>query len=473
MIFPQIIQGGMGISVSSWQLANAVASRGQIGVVSGTAIDLVLVRALQLGDLDGDRRRAMAGFPDQDLVSRVSERYYIEGGKEESAPFVTKPMVGEAPSVAVLELQILATFVEVFLAKEGHDGMVGINFLHKIQTPILSSIYGAMLAGVDVIIIGAGIPLEISKVIDGLSRNEAVSFGMHVKGSTGGAPYILKFDPKEVFGDHCPTIQKTPYFFPIVSSVTLANLLVKKCGDGVSGLIIEGPTAGGHNAPPRGKTQYNERGEPIYGKRDEVDFEKIKAIGVPFFVAGSFASFEKIQEAKELGAAGVQIGSLFAFCDESGLTARIKRETVVNCLAGTESIFRDPVASPTGFPFQVISLPWTLSEKEVYDERCRVCDLGYLREAYEKEDGSLGWRCASEPVKAYLRKGGTEESAQGRKCLCNSLMANIGMPQTRKGGVEELPLLTSGYDLSAIKQIVKPGMETYTAADVLDFLLGK
>jgi len=472
MIFPQIIQGGMGISVSSWQLANAVASRGQIGVVSGTAIDLVLVRSLQAGDPGGHRRRAMAAFPDQDMVNRQLEKYFIEGGKAEDDSFVVKQMVGESPSIPLQELQVVANFVEIFLAKEGHDGMVGINFLHKIQAPMLPSIYGAMLAGVNVIIVGAGIPLEIPKIIDGLSRNEAVEFTLHVKGAANSSAHKLKFNPKDIFGDACPT-PHVPYFFPIVSSVTLANLMVKKCGEGVSGLIIEGPTAGGHNAPPRGKTQYNERGEPIYGKRDEVDFDKIRSIGIPFFVAGSFASHEKLKEAKAMGAAGIQVGSLFAFCDESGLTARIKRETVENCLAGTESIFRDPVASPTGFPFQVISLPWTLSEKDVYENRNRVCDLGYLREAYEKEDGSLGWRCASEPVKAFLRKGGTEEGAQGRKCLCNSLMANIGMPQVRKGHNVELPLLTSGYDLTAIKKIVKSGELTYTAGEVLDFLLGK
>jgi len=470
MIFPQIIQGGMGISVSNWKLANAVASRGQIGVVSGTAIDLVLVRALQDGDLDGARRRAMESFPDQGLASRIMESFYIEGGKAETASYMTKPMVGENPSVAVLELQILATYVEVYLAKEGHDGLVGVNFLHKIQTPILSCLYGAMLAGVDVVIVGAGIPLEIPKAIEGLGRNEAVSFGLHVKGSSTGAPYILKFDPKDVFGDHCPT-PKVPYFFPIVSSVTLANLLVKKCGDGISGLIIEGLTAGGHNAPPRGKTQYNERGEPMYGKRDEVDFEKIKSLGIPFFVAGSFASPEKIKEARAMGAAGVQIGTLFAFCDESGFTAEIKSSVLHEVLGGTENIFRDPVASPTGFPFQVLTLPETLSEKEIYEDRCRVCDLGYLREAYEKKDGSLGWRCASEPVKTYLRKGGTEEDAAGRKCLCNSLMANIGMPQVRKKVSVELPLITSGYDLSAIRKIVKTGNQSYKASEVLDFLL--
>lgn len=471
MLFPQIIQGGMGISVSSWQLANAVASRGQIGVVSGTAIDLVLVRSLQVGDPGGHRRRALATFPDQEMVARVIDKYFVEGGKPSDKAYSSKQMVGEAQSVAIQEIIILANFVEVFLAKEGHDGVVGINFLHKIQSPMLPSIYGAMLAGVDVIVVGAGIPLEIPKIIDGLSRNEAVEFSLAVKGAAAGAGFKLKFDPKDVFGEHCPT-PHVPYFFPIVSSVTLANLMVKKCGEGISGLIIEGPTAGGHNAPPRGKTQYNDRGEPVYGARDEVDFEKIKAIGLPFFVAGSFASHEKLEEAKSMGAAGIQVGSLFAFCVESGLTTEIKHEAVERCLAGTESIFRDPVASPTGFPFQVLSLPSTLSEVDVYEDRTRVCDLGYLREAYAKEDGSLGWRCASEPVKAFLKKGGIEEDAKGRKCLCNSLMANIGMPQLRKGGAVELPLLTSGYDLTAIKQIVKPDNTSYTAGEVIDFLLG-
>ena len=121
----------------------------------------------------------------------------------------------------------------------------------------------------------------------------------------------------------------------------------------------------------------------------------------------------------------------------------------------------------------MIRLEGTLSEPEVYEKRKRVCDLGYLREAYQKSDGSLGWRCASEPVKAFLKHGGTEEEAKGRKCLCNSLMANIGMPQVRKGDNEELELITSGYDLTAIKDIIKPGKKTYSASDVLDFLLGE
>jgi len=48
----------------------------------------------------------------------------------------------------VVELCIVSNFVEVWLARDGHKNPVGINFLEKVQMPHLSSIYGAMLAGV-------------------------------------------------------------------------------------------------------------------------------------------------------------------------------------------------------------------------------------------------------------------------------------------------------------------------------------
>lgn len=46
---PKIIQGGMGIRISSWQLAREVARKGGLGVISGTAMDVVFVRTLQDG----------------------------------------------------------------------------------------------------------------------------------------------------------------------------------------------------------------------------------------------------------------------------------------------------------------------------------------------------------------------------------------------------------------------------------------
>ena len=66
-----IIQGGMGAGVSDWRLARAVAHTGQLGVVSGTALDTVLARRLQLGDPSGHLRRAIAAFPFQDLAERA------------------------------------------------------------------------------------------------------------------------------------------------------------------------------------------------------------------------------------------------------------------------------------------------------------------------------------------------------------------------------------------------------------------
>ena len=80
--FPKIIQGGMGIAVSSWQLAKEVSSSGQLGVISGTAIDSVVARRLQDGDPSGEIRRALSHFPDQKVVTEILNRLFIEGGRE-------------------------------------------------------------------------------------------------------------------------------------------------------------------------------------------------------------------------------------------------------------------------------------------------------------------------------------------------------------------------------------------------------
>jgi hypothetical protein len=67
----------------------------------------------------------------------------------------------------------------------------------------------------------------------------------------------------------------------------------------------------------------------------------------------------------------------------------------------------------------------------------------------------VDYRCSAEPVDAYVKKGGIREETTGRRCLCNALMANIGLPQVRDGGVEESPLLTSGDDLVTIQHFLR------------------
>ena len=51
---------------------------------------------------------------------------------------------------------MVANFAEVWLAKQGHHGPVGVNFLEKVQMATPAAAYGAMLAGVDVVLVGAG-----------------------------------------------------------------------------------------------------------------------------------------------------------------------------------------------------------------------------------------------------------------------------------------------------------------------------
>jgi NAD(P)H-dependent flavin oxidoreductase YrpB (nitropropane dioxygenase family) len=139
-------------------------------------------------------------------------------------------------------------------------------------------------------------------------------------------------------------------------------------------------------------------------------------------------------------------------------------------LAGTAVVHTDPLASPTGFPFKVVKLEGTLSQPELTAPRRRLCDLGYLRELYRRDDGSVGYRCPAEPEAAYRRKGGAEGATRGRKCLCNALVANTGLGQRRPGNVEP-PLLTAGDDLLAMRPFAELAGADYAAADVLDMLL--
>lgn len=469
---PIIIQGGMGAGVSDWRLARAVSITGQLGVVSGTALDAILARRLQVGDPGGHVRRALDHFPVPGVAARILDRYFVPGGKAASAPFKSKPLPSESPSKAATELLVASNFVEVYLAKEGHDGLVGINFLEKIQVPTLPSLYGAMLAGVSCVLMGAGIPRAIPGVIDQLARGEGVELALDVQGALKGETFTTRFDPA-AFWPEGPRTLVRPAFYAIIASVTLGVVMARKASGRVDGLIIEGPTAGGHNAPPRGPQSLSIKGEPIYGERDAVDLEAIRALGLPFWLAGSYASPAQVANALEAGAAGVQVGTAFAYCEESGLDAALKQQVLALSRAGRAEVFTDPVASPTGFPFKVVRVPGTLGDPEGPRRTHRLCDLGYLRQAYRKPDGSLGWRCSAEPVDDFVAKGGTPEDAAGRMCLCNGLTANIGLGQARteaEGG-PELPLLTSGDDVAGVARFLKPGAASYRAADVVENLL--
>ena len=431
-VHPEVIQGGMGVGVSGWRLARAVAAAGGLGVVSGTALDVQLARRLQLGDLAGDLRRSLARFPYREVVDRVMKRYFVPGGIAPGAHFVEVARHTLKPGRDLLGLNVLAGFVEVDLAREGHGGAVGMNLLQKIVLPTLPTLYGAMLAGVGYVLMGAGIPLEIPAALAALSGHQPTSLSVPVAGEAAGNDTMderIGFDPAEVGTTLLAIPLAVPYFFPIISSVSLAQILLKRASGPVDGFIVEALAAGGHNAPPRGAARFDDSGQPLYGPRDEVDLQKLRELGKPFWLAGNRGRPGALAEAQALGAHGIQVGTAFAFSRESGLDPELRRAVVAKVRAGTGGVRTDPRASPTGFPFKVVDLPGTLSEETVYAARDRVCNLGFLRSAYRRDDGRIGYRCAAEPVDAFVTKGGEAAQTVGRKCLCNSLLANVGLAE--------------------------------------------
>lgn len=472
MQLPKIIQGGMGVGVSNFRLANAVSRIGQLGVVSGTALDALFVRRLQDGDLGGAMRRGLDAFPFPEMARRVWNEYFVPGGKPAQKQYVNLPMHQRLDPRKLVELCMVSNFVEVFLAREGHLNKVGVNFLEKVQLPHLASIYGAMLAGVGYVLMGAGIPMHIPGVLDAYAAKRPAEYKLAVAGAGADQDTMMRFDPADYVEGALPDLQR-PNFLAIVSSNTLAANMLRRANGKVNGFVVEGPTAGGHNAPPRGKLQLSEKGEPVYGDRDRVNTAEMVALGVPFWLAGGYGNPEKVREALDSGAAGVQVGTAFAFSDESGLRADLKHELIARAAAGVGEVFTDPLASPTGFPFKVAQLEESTSAEDVYQARKRVCDLGYLREPYADPDGAIGYRCSAEPVANYVAKGGKVEDTVGRKCLCNSLLANIGHAQLRPDGTAEPPLVTVGDDLNTIVQFLTPGSTSYSAAHVVETLLSQ
>jgi len=112
----------------------------------------------------------------------------------------------------------------------------------------------------------------------------------------------------------------------------------------------------------------------------------------------------------------------------------------------------------------------TSSEFPIYQERKRVCDLGYLREPYAASEGTIAYRCAAEPVANYVSKAARLKTRRPQMSL-QRFDANIGHGQVRKDGVVEPPLVTTGDDLNTIAQFLQPGEDSYGAADVVASLL--
>ncbi len=460
---PEIIQGGMGVYISTPFLANAVSRNGALGTVSGVAPERVMSIILGRGDVGGHYRRALSHFPFPKIAEQVLDAFYIEEGNPHCLSARNAPMFTVNPPEILIALSVCANYSFVWLAKEGHDDPVSINYLEKIAMPHVYAITGAMLAGVDFITMGAGLPFEIPAVISAISEGKTADYRIPVTG-TKITSCTMSFDPEAFFGGKLPPLKK-PGFLPIIASNALASAFMDRMKKdklpqgSIQGFVIEEPTAGGHNAPPR-------KGG-VYGPKDEVDYGKIAELGLPFWIGGSKASPERLKWAKSVGAAGIQAGSIFALCEESGMDPMIRRKIRELGFAGKLEIRTDMKASPTGFPFKVAVLPETLSEESVYLDRNRVCDHGALRTLFEEPDGSIGYRCPGEPVAAYLAKSGALEETAGARCICNGLLSACGL-----GHAGEASIVTLGDDVSFLRSLMARPESSYGVVEALKYLRG-
>ena len=465
---PWLIQGGMGIAISGWPLARAVSNLGQLGVVSGTAIDNVFVRRLQDDGIHDELQLALDRFPAQHVVDDIVTKFGAHR-RTGSTPYRSLPALTQRSAGRAIDAIVLASFVEVTLAKKGHGGVVGINLLTKVQLPTAATLCGAILAGVDYVLMGAGVPTHIPGVLEQLTRGEPVNLPLSVTGApSDDAVTSLRFDPSPYLGSHA---LRRPRFVGIVSSHVLASALAKRSNGPVDGFVVERPSAGGHNAPPRGAFDVDAQGNPRYGERDVVDYNVLTGLGQPFWIGGGITSAADVADAFALGASGVQVGTLFAYCEESGMDDALRRRVLRDVKKMSVTVTTSLRASSTGYPFKVASVSHTISELDVYDKRARKCDLGYLREAFVTPNGSTGYRCAAEPVDAYIRKGGAVGATDGSTCLCNGLMSTCGLGQYRADGRREPPIVTSGDDINDIRALLD-GRASYDASDVIAHLSG-
>jgi nitronate monooxygenase len=476
-----VLMGGMGAGVTDYILCREAAKAGErtghpiIPMVSGTGLPAIMIDRLQ-GDYSDVERidtiRALKMFDlkfSLNIGQTIIDKYQPKtaGEKHELAPKADILVLGdEAQKAEMTELAVVAAFAEVYLAKEGHNGKIGINVLEKIQSMHTATTLGAMMAGVDYVEAGAGVPKQFPKMFKNFAEDMPAEYLVDVD---KGEKHKMSLDPKR-FTKFAKEKLKIPEFLIKVSHHLLAQRLANTIEEGIDGFIITGDTPG-HRANSRDKVNPVINGQSNYtDEKNKADLSIIKNLKdllhrtIPFYLAGGYST--KLKEAQREGAVGVEIGSLFALCNESGMREDLKeqiRQIIVN--ASGEDLDKfiqlSPIVSPTGFTFTIALVDGTLSQTEIYEERHRSCKYGYLVEFYKTPEG-IGSRCPAEQVGKYMEKGGKEEDTIGKRCLCEGLIATVGHNND--------PAIVTLGDLRSIKKIMqgKAGGR-YSAEDVLRF----
>jgi len=246
-----------------------------------------------------------------------------------------------------------------------------------------------------------------------------------------------------------------PKLLPIVSNFAFCKRILDTWAKRYDGarpfaFVLENHAAGGHNAPPRNKVAFTET--------DDLDsyFDKVLGLGVPVYVAGEFpggGSRRDYLHWLERGAYGIQVGSRFALCSDSGMRPDLRDAVIEANRRGESEVVTDLRLSPTGYPFKRVTVPGTLSDPRVYAARPRACNRMHLARSVfqEQSDGTVkeAYICPAMPEKRFLSLGGNPADLEGRVCLCNALLSTAGFYSD-----VEPPIVTLGESGLQVKELL-------------------
>jgi nitronate monooxygenase len=287
-----VIQGGMGVGISLSGLASAVANEGGVGVISSAGLGL--------------------------LYKDFSENY--------------------------LEASIHGLKEEIRKAREKTLGVIGVNIMVA-MTNYVDMIKTSISEKVDIIIAGAGLPLDL--------------------------PLFLKKGSKTKL-------------IPIVSSARATRIICEKWKANYNympdAVIVEGPMAGGHlgfKEEQIGDNNYSLEKLVPEIINELKPFEEIQNKSIPLIAAGGIYTGEDIRNIMKLGASGVQMATRFVTTYECDASPGFKQAYID---AGEKDI--QIIKSPVGLPGRAIFSRFIQKVKEGKKQprkcpfKCiRTCDI--------------------------------------------------------------------------------------------------
>jgi NAD(P)H-dependent flavin oxidoreductase YrpB (nitropropane dioxygenase family) len=287
-----IMIGGMGVDISTSELALEAARLGGIGHISDA------------------------------MVPDVSDRKFDTSFVKEKTKLYKFNINNMDKSVVQFDLDRLAEATRLHVgatmqAKKG-DGLVFVNCMEKLtmnapKETLRTRLSAALDAGIDGITMSAGLHLGSFDLIKDHPRFRDAQLGI------------------------------------IVSSVRALQLFLKK----VSRLnrlpdyvIVEGPLAGGHLGFGMDWAEYD-----LHTIMDEIHaFLRAEELNIPLIAAGGVFTGSDAVSFLEKGAGGVQVATRFTVTSECGLPDNVKQEYFK---ASEEDIVVNGI-SPTGYPMRML-----------------------------------------------------------------------------------------------------------------------